>query len=98
MVSVEYRVEEANRAAWLAESGALNRQRRRNGAYGWEILEDTADRGRFVETFHVESWLEHLRQHDRVTQADRHVDERVRALSREEPRVTHFVAPRTDGT
>jgi hypothetical protein len=92
MVSVEYRVDEANRAAWLAESPALERQRRRNGAYAWELFEDAADRGRFVETFHVESWLEHLRQHDRLTEADRQADERVRRLSRSEPRVTHLVA------
>jgi MFS family permease len=92
MVSVEYCVDEANRAAWLAATPALERQRRRNGAYAWELFEDAADRGRFVETFHVESWLEHLRQHDRQTQADRQADERVRRLSRGEPRVTHLVA------
>ena len=92
MVSVEYRVEEANRAAWFAENRALERQRRRNGAYAWEMFEDAGDRGRFVETFHVESWLEHLRQHDRQTEADRRADERVRRLSRGEPRVTHLVA------
>ena len=92
MVSVEYRVEETNRAAWLAEIRALERQRRRNGAYAWQMFEDAADRGRFVETFHVESWLEHLRQHDRQTQADRQADERVRVLSRGEPHVTHLVA------
>ena len=92
MVNVEYRVEETNRSAWLAENRALEGQRRRNGAYAWQMFEDAADRGRFVETFHVESWLEHLRQHERLTQADRQADERVRGLSRGEPRVTHLVA------
>jgi hypothetical protein len=35
------------------------------------VLQDTADGGRFIETFLVESWMEHLRQHRRATNADR---------------------------
>jgi hypothetical protein len=42
----------------------------------------------------LESWLAHLRQHERVTVEDRHVQEQVRALHRGggPPRVTHLVA------
>ena len=29
--------------------------------------------GRYLESFVVESWLEHLRQHERITAADREV-------------------------
>ena len=32
---------------------------------------------RFVETFFVETWAEHLRQHHRVTEQDRATEERV---------------------
>ncbi|HZR18785.1 MAG TPA: MFS transporter [Verrucomicrobiae bacterium] len=41
--------------------------------------------------FLVESWLEHLRQHDRVTRADRKLEERVHQFVLEEPRVTHLI-------
>ena len=34
---------------------------RRDGAYAWGVFEDAADESRMVETFLVESWLEHLR-------------------------------------
>ena len=37
-------------------------------------------RRRFVETFSVATWVEHLRQHHRVTLADLALEERVRAL------------------
>ena len=46
-----------------------------------------------METFLVESWLEHLRQHERVTKADRANEERVRSLLRSDPKTTHLVTP-----
>jgi MFS family permease len=92
LVTVEYRIDRDDRDAFLAAIHRLASERRRDGAYAWGIFEDTAHPGRFVETFHVESWLEHLRQHGRVTKADRKVEEDVRAYAREEPRITHFVA------
>ena len=71
---------------------ALLAERRRDGAYWWGVFEDVEHQGRFVETFHVESWLEHKRQHARVTRADREVEQRVRRLALEEPRVRHMIA------
>jgi hypothetical protein len=41
----------------------------------------------------VASWPEHLRQHQRVTNADRVVQDAIRAFgSSSEPKVTHFIA------
>jgi hypothetical protein len=45
-----------------------------------------------LETFLVDSWLEHLRQHQRVTKADRAVEDQVLRLTQEKPRVTHYIA------
>jgi Transmembrane secretion effector len=41
------------------------------------VFEDVAEEGRMVETVLVESWIEHLRQHERVTNADRLIEEKV---------------------
>ena len=50
-------------------------------------------RGRIVETFLVESWMEHLRQHERVTNADRVLQQAVRRFNLTgAPKVTHFIA------
>jgi hypothetical protein len=47
----------------------------------------------FLETFLVESWLEHLRQHQRVTNADRLLQNAVHQFQVEGvPKVTHFIA------
>ncbi len=94
MVTLEYRVLPGHREAFLA---ALNRQadeRRRDGAYAWGIFQDTAHEGRFLETFLLESWSEHLRQHRRVTKADRVLEEAVRRHVSHPPIVTHFIAAR----
>ena len=92
-VTVEYRVASGNREAFLAALERLGRERRRDGAYAWGVFEDTAQDGRFLETFLVESWLEHLRQHERVTNADRVQQDVVqRFQTAGAPTVTHFVA------
>jgi MFS family permease len=93
LVTVEYRVRPADQDAFLKAVAKLEHGRRRDGAYAWGIFEDAAEPGRFVETFLVESWMEHLRQHERVTNADRVVQEAVQRFHCEgEPKVTHFIA------
>lgn len=93
LVTVEYHINPERRRAFLTALQVLGQQRRRDGAYAWDIFEDAAQKGRFLETFLVASWLEHLRQHERVTNADRVVQDVVRQYDAEaEPKVTHFVA------
>jgi predicted MFS family arabinose efflux permease len=92
MVTVEYRVNPQDREAFLTAVQRLSRQRRRDGAYAWGIFEDIAERNRFLETFAVESWLEHLRQHERVTNADRMLQDHVHRLVQGAPKITHFIA------
>jgi MFS family permease len=77
LVTVEYQIDPRDRARFLAAMDQLGYQRRRNGAYGWGVFEDSASEGRMVETFLVESWLEHLRQRERVTGADRALQDLV---------------------
>ena len=93
LVVVEYRIRPEERAAFLEAIAKLEHGRRRDGAYAWGVFEDAADLGRMVETFLIELWMEHLRQHERVTNADRLVQEAVdRFHLNGAPKVTHFVA------
>ncbi len=98
LVTMEYRIIPTERDAFLAAIDRLERARRRDGAYAWGVFEDTAEQGRFLETFLIELWLEHLRQHERVTNADRVLEQHVRRLVRDLPKVTHLIAaePRRD--
>jgi len=65
----------------------------RDGALRWGLWADTAKPGRYLESFVVESWLEHLRQHERMTAAARAVQRIAHEFHcvGEPPRITHFV-------
>ena len=54
LVTIEYRIEPQNRKVFLAAMDKLEHERRRDGAYAWGVFEDTAQQGRFLETFLVE--------------------------------------------
>ena len=93
LVTVEYRIDPRDREPFLVALEKVGHERRRDGAYAWCIYEDAAEEGRMVETFLVESWLEHLRQHERVTNADRVLQEVVRRFNANgTPKVTHLIA------
>jgi MFS family permease len=97
LVTVEYRIDPKDREPFLAALKMLGRERRRDGAYAWGIYDDAAVEGRMVETFLVDSWLEHLRQHERVTNADRVLQDSIRHFHVEgTPNVTHLIAARPD--
>jgi Transmembrane secretion effector len=93
LVTVEYRVAASDRATFVAALDRLANERRRDGAFDWGLFEDAAAEGRFLETFLLDSWAEHLRQHARVTNADRVLQEAVHRFQVDgSPRVTHLIA------
>jgi MFS family permease len=93
LVTVEYVVAAVDRAAFLAAITKLAGERRRDGAFDWGIYEDAAHEGVFVETFCVDSWLDHMRQHQRVTNADRVLQDAVHRFQAEgTPAVRHLIA------
>jgi MFS family permease len=93
LVTVAYRLApDGDRSAFLAAAQHLAHERRRDGAYAWGLFEDTAQKGSFMETFMVESWVEHLRQHQRVTHADRVLQDQMHRLLAQPPTVTHLIA------
>ena len=91
LVTVEYRVPEERVEEFVAAMQYVARSRRRTGARRWELHRDGADPGRFLESYTVASWAEHLRQHEqRLTLADQRREEAVQALLAEPPRASHL--------
>jgi MFS family permease len=74
----------------------VEHHRRRTGAYRWGLFRDLAAPDQFIETFVVESWGEHLRQHHRTTvNADRFLDP-VRRYLHHDVVVTHYLSVYSD--
>jgi MFS family permease len=98
LITVEYRIDTAGRELFLALMQDLGQRRRRDGAVQWGLTEDSERSGDFLEYFLVGSWLEHLRQHERVTREEERLQAALRTLHRGEtpPRVRHLVGARLE--
>jgi hypothetical protein len=96
LVAVEYEVPSENVHEFLKAIRRYGRIRRRDGASRWGIFHDLEHAGRYVETFIVSSWAEHLRQHERSTRADRELEDQLQRYSHGSPRVRHLISVATD--
>ena len=80
VVSVEYRIREADVLEFLAAMGERKRIRRRDGARRWSLLRDLAEPDLWIERFHSPTWLEYVRQSQRVTHDDAETWDRLNRL------------------
>ncbi|WAW10256.1 MFS transporter [Oxalobacter vibrioformis] len=71
MVTIEYEIDVKRQREFVRALRHLKHVRQRNGAYLWEVLCDINRPGLIVEIFMVESLIEHLRQRERMTVADK---------------------------
>jgi MFS family permease len=96
LVTVEYFIDCERAKEFAHTMEAVRRIRRRDGAVRWGLFEDAASPGRYIETFVVDSWAEHLRQHERMTVADRELETQAHEfhIGSEPPKVTHWIAAR----
>lgn len=95
LIEIEYRVEPGRLAAFVSALRGFRSVRQRDGAIRWDVWEDVAEPGRVVESFVVESWVEHQRQHARVTRADQLDQETLLEfhLGDRPPVVRHLLRP-----
>src|SRR3712207_1916447 len=96
LVQIEYRIRKSEEENFVQALEEVRLIRLRDGASRWEVFYDPAAPGRYVETFEVASWAEHLQQHERATVTDQEVE--ALALRYQEPGtapiVEHLVAVR----
>ena len=94
LVTLTYDVPEENAVAFAEAMGHVGRSRRRTGALRWELYRDGEVPTRFVESYLVGTWAEHQRQHEnRLTGADRRVEEQAHRFATGEPQVAHLFPP-----
>ena len=93
MVTIEYSIKPEDAWNFSEAMQRLSIIRKRDGAIQWGLFQDMSDPSRYVETFIVESWAEHLRQHERITVADRDIEEYVHAFHEgsTRPAISHYM-------
>ncbi|SEG79430.1 Predicted arabinose efflux permease, MFS family [Bosea lathyri] len=99
IVTIEYIIREEDVVAFLNAMAERRRIRRRDGARHWTLLRDLTDPMLWMERYDSPTWVEYVRQNQRVTQADAEIGERVRALhSGPNPPVVHRMIERQTGS
>lgn len=97
VVTIEYRIREADVLEFLKAMAERSRIRRRDGARRWSLLRDLADPQIWIERYHSPTWLDYVRQNQRVTHDDAAVWERIRTLhcGPDRPRVRRMIERQT---
>jgi MFS family permease len=98
LVAIQYAVIPKRAAELVDAMHEYGRTRRRDGAYRWGFFRDIEVADRYLEIFLVNSWAEHLRQHERQTQADRELEARISSCLSGEPMVRHLIDTYATGT
>jgi MFS family permease len=98
LVTIEYVVISGRTTEFVEAMSEYGRIRHRDGAYRWGIYRDTEVASRYLEIFLVNSWAEHLRQHERQTQADRELEGRIYSYLAGDSVVRHLIYAYTKET
>jgi MFS family permease len=98
VVTIEYRIREADVIEFLRAMGERRRIRRRDGARNWMLLRDLADPEIWIERYNVPTWMDYIRHNNRLTQEDADIPARLRALHQGPglPTVRRMIERQTD--
>ncbi len=94
LVTVKYVIDPAKAPEFLRKIHKYERIRRRDGATSWGVFADVEASGIYLESFKVDSWAEHERQHYRFTQADGEIEKQVLSYALKPVEVKHYIYAR----
>ncbi|MBN2039618.1 MAG: MFS transporter [Spirochaetes bacterium] len=94
LVTLEYEIDPKKASRFIKAMGPLKATRRKYGAVMWRLFKDVSKPGHYRESFLVESWAEHIRQHERFTVSDIKILNHVNsfAIGGKPYRVEHYIA------
>jgi MFS family permease len=91
LVTVKYVIDPAKAPEFLDKIHKYQRIRRRDGAVSWGVFADVEAPGIYLESFKVDSWAEHERQHNRFTQADSEIEKEVNSYALQPLEIKHYI-------
>lgn len=69
LVQIEYQIDPSKISEFVSAMEDLSIIRKRDGALYWGLFRHDAKKNVYIEVFLVESWVQHLCQHERITAA-----------------------------
>src|SRR5690606_31460087 len=97
LITVDYEIAQKDVDVFLSAMSKRRRIRLRDGARQWSLLRDLEDPRIWTESYHVPTWMEYVRHHQRRTQADADVFDGLKALHKGQnpPRVRRMIERQT---
>ncbi len=92
-IMIEYVINAPDVPEFMEIMAERRRIRKRDGARHWNLMRDLEHSERWVESYHLPTWLEYIRHNQRMTHADAIVGENLRRLhaGAEPPRVWRMI-------
>ena len=71
----------------------LGRMLKSEGMAYWELFQDPADKGHYIEIRIADTWTDHMRQHEYVTKNVQDMENKIRELIKDSPQpiISHFI-------
>lgn len=99
VITIEWIIRDKDIVRFLSIMAERKRIRRRDGARHWTLMRDLENPNIWIERYHSPTWLDYIRQNQRMTQADAIIGEYLRELHQgpDRPRVRRMIERQTGG-
>jgi predicted MFS family arabinose efflux permease len=93
LITIDYKVDPKLSDEFEQSVRELGRILKSEGMAYWELFQDTADIGHYIEIRIADTWTDHMRQHERVTKNVQVMEDRIRVLLKDGPQpiVSHYI-------
>jgi MFS family permease len=94
LITIEYKIDPKLSDEFEQSVRELGRILKSEGMAYWELFQDPADIGQYIEIRIADTWTDHMRHHERVTKNIQIMEDRIRALLKDGPQpiVSHYIA------
>ncbi len=97
LITIDYKIDPKLSDEFEQSVRELGRILKSEGMAYWELFQDPADIGHYIEIRIADTWTDHMRQHERVTKNVQIMEDRIRLLLKDGPQpiISHYIGKST---
>jgi MFS family permease len=97
LITIDYKIDPILSKEFEKNVRELGHILKSEGMAYWELFQDPADIGHYMEIRIADTWTDHMRQHERVTKNVQILEDRIRSLLKggQQPNVSHYIGKST---